>query len=69
MGRYVPGRSELENLVSPFVIDLVMTGKDTVEFNSVWYGLKKLPPGGPTTTEVAYIELATSTANVPLLSS
>jgi hypothetical protein len=54
-GLYVPGISELADLISPFVIDLEMTGKDTVKFNSVWYGLKKLPPGGPLSTEVAYI--------------
>jgi hypothetical protein len=54
-GLYVPGISELADLISPFVIDLEMTGKDTVKFNSVWYGLKKLPPGGLLSTEVAYI--------------
>lgn len=55
VGLYVPGLSELADEVSPFVIDLVMTGKDTVEFNSVWYGLRKLAPGGLATKEVVFI--------------
>ena len=54
-GLYVPGISELADIISPFVIELEMTGRDTVKFKSVWYGLKKLPPGGLLSTEVAYI--------------
>lgn len=56
VGLYVPGLSEQADVVSPFVLDLVMSGRNTVKFNSVWYGLRKLPPGtAVTTTEVVYI--------------
>lgn len=55
VGLYVPGLSEMDDVVSPFVIDLVMTSKDTVKFNSVWYGMRELPPGGPTASELVYI--------------
>ena len=54
---YIPGLSELTDKISPFVIDLVMTGKDTVRYNSVWYGVKNLPPGGQMESEVAFISM------------
>jgi hypothetical protein len=58
VGLYVPGLSESEDYQSPFILDLVMTGRNTLKFNSVWYGLRRLPPGtAPTTTEVVYIGL------------
>jgi hypothetical protein len=32
-----------------------MTGPDTARFTTVWYGMKKLPPGAPVTAMIAYI--------------
>ena len=29
---------------SPLIGNLILTGPDTARFNSVWYGIKKLPP-------------------------
>jgi hypothetical protein len=56
VNRYVPGLSELDDEVSPFVLDFVMTGEDTAQFNSVWYGLRNLPLGSAAvTSQVVYI--------------
>jgi hypothetical protein len=54
VGLYVPGINELADSQSPFLIDIVATGPDTAQFNSVWYGLKETV-GGVTTAEVVYI--------------
>lgn len=32
-----------------------MTGPDTAKFNSVWYGLKTMPPGSPLSAQIVYI--------------
>jgi len=55
IGFYVPGVSDLADETSPLLIDIVMTGPDTGQFNSVWYGLKKGPTSVGTTGEIVYI--------------
>lgn len=39
---------------SPLLIDVVMTSPDTATFNSVWYGLRKVP-GPVLSAEIVYI--------------
>lgn len=49
--------SALDTMVdetSPLLIDVVMTGPDTATFNSVWYGIRKVP-GPIVSAEIVYI--------------
>jgi hypothetical protein len=54
VGLYTPPLSDMVDITSPLLIDVVITGPDTAKFNSVWYGTKKVT-GLATTAEVIYI--------------
>jgi len=51
---FVPTDSE-----SPILISMVMTGPDTVSYNSIWYGLKDLDPSSPIVNEIVLIGVVT----------
>lgn len=53
VGLYTP-LSDMVDTTSPLLIDAVITGPDTVKFNSIWYGTKKVV-GLATLAEVIYI--------------
>lgn len=40
---------------SPILVSMVMTGPDTISYNSVWYGLKDLGPMSPISNEIVLI--------------
>jgi hypothetical protein len=40
---------------SPLIGNLVLTSPDTARFNSVWYGITKLPPAAPLSAQIVYI--------------
>jgi len=46
---------------SLLMANLVMTGPKTGVFNSVWYGLREVPPPSPVTDEVLWIGTSTGT--------
>ena len=46
---------EPTDMASPILIDIVRTGPDTAAYNSIYYGLKKLDPSSPITTQIVYI--------------
>lgn len=46
---------------SMLMANLVLTGPKTGVFNSIWYGLRELPPGSPISDEVLWIGTSTGT--------
>lgn len=54
VGLYTAGLDDLIDRTSPLLIDLVVTKPGVVQFNSVWYGLKKVS-NGVTTAQIIYI--------------
>lgn len=44
---------------SPILVNMVMTGPDTVSYYSIWYGLKNLGPPSLATTEIVLIGVVT----------
>jgi hypothetical protein len=54
VGLYTAGLDDLTDRTSPLLIDLVVSKRGVVQFNSVWYGLKKVS-NGVTTAEIIYI--------------
>lgn len=53
VGFYSPLDTMIDE-ISPLLIDVVMTGPDTATFNSVWYGIRKVP-GPVLSAEIVYI--------------
>jgi hypothetical protein len=44
-----------EDNTSPLIGNAILTGPDTLRFNSVWYGIKKLQPGAPLSAQIVSI--------------
>jgi hypothetical protein len=48
--------------LSPLLGSVVLTGPDTLRFNSVWYGIVDLPPGSPVSGVIVSIGVNTGEA-------
>lgn len=44
---------------SPILVQTVMTGPDTASYYAIWYGLRKLGPPSPVSTEIVMIGVVT----------
>jgi len=49
---------------SPILVSMVMTGPDTVSYNSIWYGLEDLPPEVPISNAIVLIGTVTGELEV-----
>lgn len=55
---------EVSDSESPILVSMLMTGPDTVSYNSVWYGLKDLSPMSPIVNEIVLIGTVTGELKV-----
>ena len=49
---------------SPILVSMLMTGPDTVSYNSIWYGLKDLGPTSPISNAIVLIGTVTGELEV-----
>lgn len=59
-----PTEFELTDSESPILVSMLMTGPDTVSYNSIWYGLKDLAPESPIVNEIVLIGTVTGELEV-----
>ena len=59
-----PTEFELTDSESPILVSMLMTGPDTVAYNSIWYGLKDLGPLSPIVNEIVLIGTVTGELEV-----
>jgi len=59
-----PTEFELTDSESPILVSMLMTGPDTVSYNSIWYGLKDLDPMSPIVNEIVLIGTVTGELEV-----
>ena len=59
-----PTEFELTDSASPILVSMLMTGPDTVSYNSIWYGLKDLGPMSPIMNEIVLIGTVTGELEV-----
>ncbi len=50
--------------ISPLIGNAILTGPDTLRFNSVWYGIVDLPPGAPVSGLIVSIGVNTGDAKL-----
>lgn len=55
---------ETSDSESPILVSMVMTGPDTVSYNSIWYGLKDLGPMSPISNAITLIGTVTGDLDV-----
>jgi hypothetical protein len=55
---------ETSDTRSPILVSMVMTGRDTVAYNAIWYGLKDFPPEVPLSNEIVLIGVVTGDLDV-----
>lgn len=55
---------ETSDSESPILVSMVMTGPDTISYNSVWYGLKDLGPMSPVSNAITLIGTVTGELEV-----